>query len=185
VVLVSVVPDLQAALQAELPDLRVVDHRLVWPFSLDVTEPAAVGADRLANAAAAVAAGWRDAIVVDAGTATTFDVVRAGAFAGGLIAPGLALAARSLGEAAARLAPEPFAPAPLEVARDTAGAIRAGCYHTGRNGVLTTLARLRHQLGDPPVVFTGGLAEHLVGPDDLHDPSWTARGAAWLVEQLA
>ncbi|MFO7655188.1 MAG: type III pantothenate kinase [Candidatus Krumholzibacteriia bacterium] len=184
VALVSVVPSLDAPFTAALSRLLRIDHTLPWPFPLAVQEPSTVGADRLCNAAAAVAGGLADAIVVDAGTATTFDVVQGGAFVGGLIAPGMALAASALTARAARLEPQPFGPVPLQPARDTATAIRAGCYHVGRQGVLGTLAELRRSLGSPPVIFTGGLAAHVAGDGDLVDPFWTLRGAAAAARQM-
>jgi type III pantothenate kinase len=182
--LVSVVPALNTALANALPRCLRIDHTLAWPFPLDIAAPAQVGADRLCNAAGVVAAGRDDAIVVDAGTATTFDVVRGAAFVGGLIAPGMALAAEALGRRAARLSPQAFGPRPLAVERETSAAIRTGCYHVGRNGVLATLAGLKALLADPLVVFTGGLGHLLAAPGDLYDAAWTLRGAAWLAETL-
>jgi type III pantothenate kinase len=179
-VLVSVVPVMDAVIGAT--DLAVVriDHTLDLPFRLGVSDPAAVGADRYCNVAAAVAAGWQDALIVDAGTATTFDLLQDGEFAGGLIAPGMAFAARKLGETAARLAPVPFAPCPLEVGRDTASAMQTGAFHVGVGGVVATVAGLLERYGDRPVVITGGLAAHLRRPGWRHDVDWTLRGAAFL-----
>lgn len=184
-VLASVVPAVDAGLaDAGLtgagPRVLRVDHAGPLPFALDVEEPAAVGADRYCNVAAAVGRGWRDALVVDAGTATTVDLLREGRFAGGLIAPGMAFAARKLGEEAARLRPVPFAPCPLDVGRTTAAAMQAGAFHVGVNGVVATVAALRERYGRPPVAVTGGLAPFLVQPGWLHDPDWTLRGALLL-----
>ena len=179
-VLASVVPAVDAGLMAAGPRVLRVDHTGPLPFELDVEEPAAVGADRYCNVAAAVGRGWRDALVVDAGTATTIDLLREGRFAGGLIAPGMAFAARKLGEEAARLRPVPFAPCPLDVGRTTAAAMQAGAFHVGVNGVVATVAALRERYGQPPVAVTGGLAPFLVQPGWLHDPDWTLRGALLL-----
>jgi type III pantothenate kinase len=179
-VVVSVVPEVDAALEAGGFALIRIDHTRELPYRLGVTDPAGVGADRYCNVAAAVAAGWRDALIVDAGTATTFDLLRDGEFVGGLIAPGMAFAARKLGETAARLAPVPFAPCPLEVGRDTASAMQAGAFHVGVGGVVVVAAALLEHYGDRPVVVTGGLAGHLRRSGWLHDPDWTLRGAAFL-----
>lgn len=175
-VLVSVVPELDPLLAAALPGLRHAGLGCPLPFALDVEDPAAVGADRLCNVAAAAVAGWRRVLVVDAGTATTFDLLLDGVFVGGLIAPGMAFAARCLGEAAARLAPVPFGPAPLDAGRSTAAALAAGGWHAGQGGIRHIVAGLRARHGDLPVVVTGGLGVHLA---DLghHDPDWTLRGA--------
>src|SRR5262249_55244745 len=75
------------------------------PIALQVGEPAAVGPDRIANALAGRALHGTPCIVVDLGTATTFDCVsKQGAFVGGAIAPGLGLSAEELFRRAARLA---------------------------------------------------------------------------------
>ena len=92
VVLVTVVPEITEHLPQDL-DLRVVDHTCELPFALEVTAPAKVGPDRLCNVAAAAAAGLGSALIVDAGTATTFDILLDGSFIGGMIAPGMASAA--------------------------------------------------------------------------------------------
>lgn len=182
-VLVSVVPLVTEAMKAVVPDVISIDHTAALPFELGVTDPAAVGADRYCNVAAAVAAGWREALVVDAGTATTFDLLLDGVFAGGLIAPGMAFAARSLGEVAARLQPEPFVSCPLEVGTDTAAAMRIGAYHVATGGVLTTVQALLERYGERPVVLTGGLGEFLQAGGWLYDADWTFRGAAHLVRR--
>ena len=75
-----------------------------WPIALDVDEPESVGADRVLNAMAAHGKYPGDLIVVDFGTATTFDVVDAhGAYKGGIIAPGINLSLDALVSAAAKL----------------------------------------------------------------------------------
>ncbi len=187
IALSSVVPRLTERLRDLEPDLFVVDHTVEFPFGLGVGEPAAVGADRYCNIAAAVAAGWSDALVVDAGTATTFDVLQNGVFVGGLIAPGIALAAEALGERAARLPEIALSPRPAAPAADTVGAMEAGAYQTGVRGVWSLLGALRADQGDVPVVLTGGLASLLVDPlaepPDLDwrlDPVWSLRGLAAL-----
>ncbi len=179
-VLCSVVPDCDAALAAAAPDLVRADHTARLPFTVEVADMGAVGADRYCNLAAAAGAGWRDALVVDAGTATTFDLLLDGCFRGGLIAPGMAFAAQKLGETAARLRPAPFAPCPLEIGADTAAAMQAGAYHVGINGILGTVDGLLKRYGRRPVVFTGGLGHLLAGRGRWHDPLWTLRGALTL-----
>lgn len=179
-VLVSVVPALTEACLAVDPALTVIDERIGLPFETDVEDPAAVGPDRLCNVAAAVAAGWNDAIVVDAGTATTFDILEGGRFRGGWIAPGMAFAARKLGEEAARLEPQPFGPQPLEPGRNTADAMAAGAWHVGVGGVESALSALTGRYPGARVVVTGGLARFLDREKRFLDPDWTLRGAACL-----
>jgi type III pantothenate kinase len=172
---VSVVPALEAALLGACPELSFVGPGASLPFGLDVEDPAAVGPDRLANVAAAAAAGLKDALVIDVGTATTFDVLRAGVFVGGLIAPGPAFAAEQLGRQAARLHPVPFGPVPLAPGRGTSSAMAAGAWHVGIEGVRAVAVRLAAVEGGLPIIITGGLGIHL-GDIGFHDPDWTLRG---------
>lgn len=179
-VLVSVVPALTTACREVDPSLTVIDDRSPLPFLSDVEDLAAVGPDRLCNVAAAWAAGWKDALVVDAGTATTFDVLTGGRFVGGWIAPGMAFAARKLGQEAARLEPQPFGPRPLEPGRNTGDAMAAGAWHVGVGGVESGIRALAGYCPQARIVVTGGLAGYLTGPDRHLDPDWTLRGAAYL-----
>lgn len=177
----SVVPAVTAALRAAHPDVRAVDHTWRFPFTVSVTGPETVGADRWCNVAAAVGENLADAIVVDAGTATTIDVLDAGAFVGGLIAPGMAFAARKLQESGARLWTVPFASCPLAPGHDTATALQAGAYHVGRQGVLGVVRELAGRYPRAQVVVTGGLGGHLEQVGWRHDPRWTLRGLARLL----
>ena len=105
----------------------VVGPGLKSGVAMRYDDPAEVGSDRLANVVAARAAyGW-PTVAIDLGTTTNFDVVDAsGAFAGGIIAPGIALGARALAEAAARL-PEIELAAPRQViGRSTRTAMQSG-----------------------------------------------------------
>jgi len=186
VVLVSVVPDVTDLLGARIPDLKTVDHTTLWPFGIKVDDPKAVGADRYVNIQAAAAMGWSSALIVDVGTATTFDILEDGVFVGGLIAPGPAFAARCLGEQAARLDPVRFGSVPLAPGRDTASAMAAGAFHVGVRGILGTMAALQAECPERPVVLTGGLAEALHSHEisaaetiGFHaDRHWTLKGAA-------
>jgi len=179
-VLVSVVPEVTTLLREHQADLVEVDHRCELPFAMAVETPAEVGPDRLCNMAAASAAGYRRSLVVDLGTATTFDLLVDGVFIGGLIAPGLEFSARSLGNRAARLKAVPFGPRPLAAGTDTTAAMAAGAWHTGIGGVETVIAGLTQKYGPLQVVLTGGLGFHLAADDRLCDPEWTLRGAAVL-----
>lgn len=184
----SVVPEIDAFLRDVLPDAWHVDHAASFPFALAVADPTAVGADRYCNMAAAAGMGWAGALVVDAGTATTFDVLEAGAFVGGLIAPGIGLAADALGGRAARLPRVAPAAASARPAPDTAGALAAGAFLTGVHGIAGTVDALLAACGDRPVVLTGGQSPLLLearpplpGPAAWrHDPLWTLRGLALL-----
>jgi pantothenate kinase type III len=180
VAVASVVPLVAGALVARMPDADCVDHTWDFPFAHEVLHPQTVGADRWCNVAAAVHAGLADALVVDAGTATTFDVLAGGVFLGGAIAPGMAFAARKLQEEAARLWVVPFAPCELRAGRDTAEALAIGAFHAGVHGVTGTIAALLDRYPRCEVVLTGGLGGHLARPGWRHEPDWTLRGLAAL-----
>ena len=182
VALVSVIPEITQWLAAEIPDLRIVDHAMGMPFRLSLAEPNRVGPDRLCNIAAAASAGFRNALVVDAGTATTFDLLLDGEFVGGMIAPGMGFALHQLGERAPGLDPVPFAEVGWDVGRNTGEALAAGGWHAGVGGVRSIVQGLQKRYGTVPVVFTGGLGGYLAEDSMPYDPHWTLRGTAILCQ---
>jgi type III pantothenate kinase len=138
--------------------------KLGWPIALDVDEPHNVGADRVLNAIAAHAKHKGDLIVVDFGTATTFDLVDAsGAYKGGIIAPGISLSLDALVNAAAKL-PRIAIEAPKDdlsvIGRTTTGQMQIGIYWGYVAMIEGLVERIKHELGSPAtVVATGGLAD--------------------------
>ena len=137
--------------------------KAAWPIELDVDEPQNVGADRALNAIAAHAKHPGDLIVIDFGTATTFDLVDgAGAYKGGIIAPGINLSLDALVSAAAKL-PRIAIEAPRDnmsvIGRTTQDQMLIGIYW-GYVAMLEGLtARMKQELGRPAtIVATGGLA---------------------------
>lgn len=150
-----------------------------------VVPAAPVGADRLADAAAAFALVGGPCIVVDMGTATTVDVVSpSGGWAGGAIAPGIGISVAALTENADRL-PVIDLHAPADaIQRDTAEAIRSGAVFGHAAMVDGLVTRFRGELGvELPVVATGGYSD-VVAPHCrtvTHvDPWLTLRGLALL-----
>jgi type III pantothenate kinase len=132
------------------------------PVTLDVDEPMTVGADRIVNVLAAVDRFHADVIVVDFGTATTFDCITADArFLGGVIMPGLRTAADQLTRRTAKL-PATELKAPLRViGRRTEECIQAGVLYGTADAVDGIVRRIRAEWpagGSPRVVATGGLA---------------------------
>ncbi len=180
IALVSTVPDVTGIITQECPSVKEIDHRISMPFTCSLQNPTEVGPDRFCNMAAAAIAGLSSALVVDAGTATTFDLMLDGDFRGGLIAPGMAFSALKLGEAAARLSPVPFAPCPLKVGTNSISAMAAGGFHVGIQGVQGVMAGLLNEYGDLPVIITGGAGRYLSLAGSWYDPHWTMRGAAFL-----
>jgi type III pantothenate kinase len=122
--------------------------------------PREVGADRIVNAVAAYERFRRDLIVVDFGTATTFDYInKAGEYEGGAIAPGVKIAAEALFHEASKLFRVELAAPPRVIAKDTATAIQSGIVFGYASLVDGILARMFEELGaTPKVVATGGLA---------------------------
>ncbi|MBB6122650.1 type III pantothenate kinase [Sphingobium subterraneum] len=133
-----------------------------WDIVLDVEEPASVGADRVVNAIAAHALAQDDLIVIDFGTATTFDVVDyTGAYKGGIIAPGINLSLDALVAAAAKL-PRIAIEAPASasvIGRTTESQMHIGVFWGYVAMIEGLVARMRSEIGRPTkVIATGGLA---------------------------
>lgn len=122
--------------------------------------PREVGVDRIVNAVAAYARKLRSLIVVDFGTATTFDVISAdGKFLGGAIAPGLGISAEALGQRASKLPRVEIACPPEAVARNTVHSMQSGLFFGYVGLVDGLIARMQEELHDSPYVLaTGGLA---------------------------
>ena len=159
----------------------------VWPIALDVEEPQSVGADRALNSIAAHAKHPEDLIVIDFGTATTFDVVDySGAYKGGIIAPGINLSLDALVSAAAKL-PRIAISAPQDksvVGRTTETQMLIGVYWGYVAMIEGLVARLKSEIGRPvKVVATGGLAILFDKNTDVFDviePDLTIQGLALL-----
>jgi len=180
VVLVSVIPGIEILLRNIWDEINIVGLNGSLPFAHEIREPQTVGSDRFCNIACAVAAGLNSALVVDVGTATTFDLLLDGVFKGGLIAPGMAFASQLIGSRGAMLEPVPFEVRPPEVGQNTREAMMGGAWLTGRGGVEWTISRLLETYGRMPVVLTGGLAELLPLENRYLDRHWTLRGAGFL-----
>ena len=194
-ILSCVVPSLEAAWSCALAALcpsrpLVVGPGLKTGIRLSYDDPSEIGSDRIADAVAARERYGSPAIVVDLGTTTNIEVIDAsGAFAGGLIAPGLALGARSLSDAAARL-PMVELRAPRQViGKSTREAMRAGVVlgEAARiDGLLDMVeAELAQDAADsaPAIILTGDdaaatavILRHQVMVDD----TLTLRGLAVL-----
>jgi type III pantothenate kinase len=144
-----------------------------WGIELDVAEPASVGADRVLNAIAGHALYEGDLVIIDFGTATTFDVVDySGAYKGGIIAPGINLSLDALVAAAARLprvaieAPEH----PSVIGRTTEDQMHIGIYWGYVAMMEGLVERMKGEIGRPvTIVATGGLATLFDQHTDLFD----------------
>ncbi len=163
-----------------------------WPLALDVDEPQNVGADRALNAIAAHAKYSGDLIVIDFGTATTFDVIdSSGAYTGGIIAPGINLSLDALVNAAAKL-PRMAIEAPEDnsvIGRTTQSQMLIGIYW-GYVAMMEGLTeRMKRELGRPAtVIATGGLATLFDKHTTLFnaiEPDLTIQGLSLLYERVA
>lgn len=162
-----------------------------WGFDADVDEPRSLGADRAVNAIAAHAKYAGDLIVVDFGTATTFDVVDFnGAYKGGIIAPGINLSLDALVNAAAKL-PRIAIEAPTGnrsvIGRNTEDQMHIGVFWGYVAMMEGLIARVRAEIGRPAkVVATGGLAVLFGDHTDIFDhvdTDLTLDGLAILAER--
>lgn len=191
----SVVPQLTAAwrtMGARLLDERatlVVGPGLRTGIRIAVSEPHEVGADRIVNAVAAWHRYEGPCIVVDLGTATTYDVIADGAtYVGGAIAPGIAISVAALVDRAARLSSVDLHLPERAIGRDTADSMRSGTMLGAVAQLEGMLARIRAELvadhgidaaAHVPAIATGGFASQLLGRvsglDDV-DPDLTLRG---------
>ena len=161
-----------------------------WGIRLDVEEPHAVGADRAVNIIAAHARHPGDNIVIDLGTATTFDVADlTGAYKGGIIAPGINLSLDALVTAAAKL-PRIAIEAPATtsvIGRDTVSQMHIGIYWGYIAMIEGLVARMKTEIGRPAkVIATGGLAtlfEKQTAVFDAIEPDLTIQGLAMLWER--
>jgi type III pantothenate kinase len=196
VALASVVPALTGAVEsiAARHDLSLLSAAAgTVPLAIRVDRPDDVGADRLVNALAAGRLHGTPAIVVDLGTATTFDCVASdGAYVGGAIAPGLTLGLEALAARTAKLPRVDLRIPDRAIGRDTVTAIQSGTvlgYHALVTGLL---ARIRRELAeandvapaDVRAILTGGLSAApwatTLAEIDAIDPDLTLKGLAIL-----
>lgn len=184
----SVVPALTASLADACQKLSrsrpvIVDARSPLPITLDVLEPLTVGADRIINTLAASRLFKRDTIVVDLGTATTFDCITAeGVFLGGVIAPGLRTALETLVKRTSKLPATELTAPERTIGRRTEECIRAGVLLGSAEAADGIVRRIKGEWPNgrtPLVVATGGLAPVLVPhcrEIERIEPSLTLRG---------
>jgi type III pantothenate kinase len=161
----------------------VVGENVELGIDIHIAKPSEAGADRLVNAIGAHAGYKGDLLVIDSGTATTFDVVSGdGAFQGGVIAPGINLSMQALHDAAAQL-PRVAIRRPTAnrvVGVDTVSAMQSGVFWGYISMIEGLVGRIKAEWGKPmTVIGTGGIAslfEGQTGAIDHFDHDLTIRG---------
>lgn len=165
IIVSSVVPSVDSGLKKAIKRVfratpHFVSSRDPSLIRVKTLNPGEVGADRLANARGAAALTGRPCIIVDFGTATTFDcVTRRREYLGGVITPGPAIAAEALYQRTAKL-PRVYLDKPVRIlGRNTQESIRAGLYHGYRGLVREIVLQLKKRMGSGTTVLaTGGQA---------------------------
>ena len=159
----------------------VIGENVDLGIEVRITKPAEAGADRLVNAIGAHLLYPGDLLLIDSGTATTFDVVAAdGAFEGGLIAPGINLSLQALHEAAAKLPRIAIQKPDRVIGKDTVAAMQSGVFWGYVALIEGLVDRIKTEWARPmTVIGTGGVASLFEGATksiDRFDPDLTIRG---------
>lgn len=169
-------------------DPVIVEPGVKTGMPIRIDNPKEVGADRICNAVGAYEEHGGPLVIIDLGTATTFDAVSAdGEYLGGAIAPGLAISANALVAMTAQLKRVEFATPARLIGKSTAEAIQSGVVSGYACLIEGMVERFRKELGgDARAVMTGGLAEqmalNLVGIDVL-DPWLVLKGLRLIFER--
>ena len=185
-VLASVVPTatasfLEAARKVCGVEPLEVSSRIPTGVDVEYRDPQSAGADRIANAAAALALYGAPVVIVDFGTATTFDVIlRERRYIGGVIAPGIVTGAEHLIRRAARLSAFELKPPPHVVGRSTEESLQSGVYYGAVGQVDAIVRRIaQEERIKPRVIATGGLAPMIAKHSETIekvDPDLTLHG---------
>lgn len=182
----AVLHEWREMLQRHFPHLRsvVVEPGVRTGISILMDNPREVGADRIVNSLAAAELHGGPAIVVDFGTATTFDVVNGrGQYVGGVISPGIEISLEALGRRGAQLRKVELARPRSVIAKNTVEALQSGMVFGVAAQVEGLVARIIGELGVPAsdvtVIATGHLAPLVLEECscfDVHEPALTLQG---------
>jgi type III pantothenate kinase len=180
----AMVPVIKALASNYLPsDCKIVEvsYKGNMGITLGIERPAEMGPDRIVDALAACELYQLPAIIVDFGTATTFDAVNSSRCLLGMsLAPGLRTAMDGLFQRAARLSRVELEPPTEVIGRNTVSALRSGWVYGYVGLVEGLVARIKKVLGeDSLVIATGGLADYVLNEThvvDVHDPTLTLKG---------
>ena len=168
-------------------DMPVVGPGVKTGMPIRLDNPRELGADRLVNAVAAFEQAGGPVVVIDFGTAITFDVASAeGEYVGGIIAPGIEISMEALTQRAAALPKIDLTPPRSLIGKGTVDAIRSGVIYGFASMVDGIVARLREELGPARTIATGGLAGVIAphcGSIDAIDDLLTLKGLKLIWER--
>ncbi|MBI5360509.1 MAG: type III pantothenate kinase [Planctomycetes bacterium] len=158
----------------------IIGREIKVPIEVKIDNPAQAGVDRLLNGLAGFARSGRATVVIDFGTALTFDVInKKGAFIGGIILPGVSMSARTLYDKCALLPMTVTRPVKSVIGKNTAHAINSGIYEGYLGMIRHLIAKITDELGVAPyVIATGGEGGLYVDRLDIdeYDPDLTLKG---------
>ncbi|MFA6012038.1 MAG: type III pantothenate kinase [Desulfobacteraceae bacterium] len=195
-IIACVVPRMMMILEAFC--VKYLNHKPIWVDAKTVSSimpilysnPSEVGADRIVNAIAAFERYKRALIVIDFGTATTFDVItQKGEYLGGAISPGIMIASEALFANASKLPRvEIFSPPETAIGKDTASSMKSGIIFGYAGLVDGMVTRIKREMEDTPyVVATGGLApliSHVSETIEAVDGAMTLEGLRIIFDRM-
>ncbi len=193
IVLASVVPkatEIWTALRQDF-DIHFVSPNSPLSYKIMLHQPETLGADRIADLEAAVTLFGTPVIVVDAGTATTVNVMtRSREFLGGAIAPGLILSLQALFENAARVPAVDILPPERVIGRSTEEALYSGAYYGHAALIEGLIEKMKEEIWEPEaqIVFSGGSIPHLenyLAKEIHYEPYLTLKGLGFIHHNLS
>lgn len=163
----------------------IITHAACKDIKIDYERPEMLGPDRIANAVAAHRLYGNDCLIIDLGTATTFTVLREGSLIGGIIAPGVETAAKSLLANTSMLVDVPISPPVSVIGKNTQDCIRSGLFYGWLSMIKGLVVKIfQNKNIQFPIVVTGGHAKTFAGHFEFPctiDPLLTLKGvrAMW------